>query len=425
MTDSYKLLLTNARSLSPKIESLHNTFEAHMVDVALITESWLKDGSVLDGDVCDLEHGTGLKIIYKNRPKSRASARRVGGGVTIIYDSGKCCFRERKIAGNKFELVAAVGRIGRIERDVAIYCVYIEPRTRVGELRELEDLLSRDILQLKAKGDPLVFVGGDFNRRRLELGDFDDIKQVNFLPTRGDACLDVMMTNAQLTEEATWPPLATRQGITSDHNCTIISGSEVRKKNFVWLKKTTRKHTAKGVRQFGEELRGTDWNAVLHSQDPDELVEAFEAYTGSIVDRLFPLRTVRYRSNEKPWITDGIRKLARSKRRVYRREGKSRLWIRLRDELEQRVEMSQSEYIDKVESQGPKAHFATIKKMCTVVPAKEWSVSNLFPEASSAEAGDKIAQYFTRISDDFVPLQPSRTAQETRPPLPWRRCRNS
>ena len=55
--------------LSPKIDSLHNVFEEHKIDIALITESWLKDGNMLDRDIIDLEHGRDLKIVYKNRPK--------------------------------------------------------------------------------------------------------------------------------------------------------------------------------------------------------------------------------------------------------------------------------------------------------------------------------------------------------------------
>ena len=69
------------------------------------------------------------------------------------------------MVGNKFELLAAVGRVGGIDRKVALFCVYIEPKMRVAELKELNDLLNREILQLKSNGDPLIFVGGDLNRR--------------------------------------------------------------------------------------------------------------------------------------------------------------------------------------------------------------------------------------------------------------------
>ena len=78
--------MTNARSLSPKIDSLQNVFTEHEVDVAFITESWLKDGQVVDRDVIDLEYGTDLKIVYKNRTK-KATARSVGGGFPLCTES--------------------------------------------------------------------------------------------------------------------------------------------------------------------------------------------------------------------------------------------------------------------------------------------------------------------------------------------------
>ena len=99
----YKILVTNARYLLPKIESLQNVFTEHMVDVVFVTESWLRDGTVLGWDILNLQHGTDLKIVFRNRPK-RASARAVGGGVSIIYKKSKCSMREHKVLGNTVTL---------------------------------------------------------------------------------------------------------------------------------------------------------------------------------------------------------------------------------------------------------------------------------------------------------------------------------
>ena len=46
----------------------------------------------------------------------------MGGGVSIIYKS-ECSLRERKIVGNKFELVLAVGRVGKMARQCAFFCL--------------------------------------------------------------------------------------------------------------------------------------------------------------------------------------------------------------------------------------------------------------------------------------------------------------
>ena len=64
-------LLSNARSLSPKIKSLIINFEEVDLHVAIITESWLADGEKLDRDLEELEGGTGLKMILRNHEGKR------------------------------------------------------------------------------------------------------------------------------------------------------------------------------------------------------------------------------------------------------------------------------------------------------------------------------------------------------------------
>ena len=407
----YKVLLTNARSLAPKIRSLHTIFEEHQIDVALITESWLHEHNLRDRDIIDLEYGTDMKIIYKHRPKTPAGARRVGGGVSIIYNKSRCNLRERRIVGNKFELVLAVGRVGKITRQAAFFCLYIEPRMKVGDLKQLGELIAGEILKLKAAGDPLIFLGGDVNRRDLDtaLGDFPDITQINWEPTRGPACLDKMFSNATGLTPNNWPPLETPQGVKSDHMCLIVSGSVPRERDFVWIRKTTRKHSQQAVLAFEREMEGVNWTNLLHDGlSPDEMVAVLEKTTGEMIERLFPLRTIRCRSNESPWITNAIRRVSKQKCRIFKREGKSPFWHQTDQRLARMVAESKEEYVEATEGQGsnPRKFFQAIKKLSSRSAPAEWKLSDLFPDDDELAAGEKAADYFTHITDQFVPLAP-------------------
>lgn len=408
-THGYKFLLTNARSLSPKIHSLHTAFIEHDLDFALVTESWLKDGHVLDRDIIDLEWGTDLKIIYKNRPKNAAGLRKVGGGVSIIYNKSRCNLRERKIRGNNFELVLAVGKVGNIPRQVAIFCVYIEPKMKAAELASLCDLISREVLMLKAKGNPLIYLGGDMNKRDLHdaLADFNDVVQINYSPTRGTSCLDIVYSNADNLTQSTWPPLETREGVQSDHLCLVFSGQYVKERNFTWVTKTARKHTEQALYQYGLRLRDANWDNILPAHlSSDELVERFQAWTTALTDELFPMMSMRVRSNEDPWVTNGVRRLARKKNRVYKREGKSRLWHQLQARMDHLIEQSKSEYVDNIEKSGStKQYFAAVKALGTAAKNNEWKLTDLFPGKDDQQAGEEAAAYFTRITDLFPPLQ--------------------
>ena len=47
------------------------------------------------------------------------------------------------------------------------------------------------------------------------------------------------------------------------------------------------------------------------------MVQEFEMKIATLTDKHFPLQTARFRSNEDPWITNGIRKRAKRKKQLY------------------------------------------------------------------------------------------------------------
>ena len=421
--EKYNLLLTNARSLSPKILSLHSCFEEHDLDFALITESWLKDGTTLDRDIIDLEHGSHLKIIYKNRPRNPVGRRKVGGGVSIIFNKSRCNLRERRIQGNKYELVMAVGRVGKLSRQVAIFCIYLEPRLRVAEIADINELISAEILKLKTNGDPMIFIGGDLNRKSLEdaVHDFPDIRRVNHDPTRGEACLDILYSNASNLIPDTWPPLETPAGVKSDHLCIVFSGTQPKDRDFVWIRKKARVHTDAAVTEFGRRLAAADWDAIMPPElGLDGMVKSFQKWGDEQTDELFPFKTSRRRSNEKPWITGGIRKLSSQKKRVFKREGKSALWRNLCTRMEGLLEASKSAFVDNAASAGhtSRQYFKAVDSLSKDAASSDWTLTDLFPGQTDDQAAEEAAGYFTRITDLFVPLVPTdRPPVATRPPI--------
>ena len=389
------------------------------MDFALITESWLKDGGVLDKDVVDLEYGTGLKIIYRNRPKRAASARTVGGGVSIVYRGASCNFRERRVSGCNYELVIAVGRVSKIDRPVMIICLYVQPKMRVAELDNLRGIISDQVLQAKiSMKDPIFFIGGDLNRRDLApaFENFIEIRQRNFEPTRGAACLDVMYSNLELCESV-WPPLESLDGTKSDHSCVVLCANEARKKDFTWIKKVARKHTEAACVNFSSELLQIPWSTIVTDDlDVDTMVARFESKISEMTDRLFPKMTVRCRSNEDPWITDGIRRMAGHKKRVYKREGKSSHWITLRDRVLQMTERSKQAFLNKTEKAGPRQYYSAVKKLSGPGKPPDWNIMSMFPDKTIEEVGDTVSAYYTRITDQFHPLEEGNTSGPLRRP---------
>ena len=349
--DCIKYMLTNSRSLSPKVLSLVAYFEELELGLALITESWLADGSRLDQDIAELEHGTDMSVLYKNRPLKPNSRRRTSGGVALVYNKIKCQFKEVRLKNNRFEMICARELLMDWTEKSLLLDLYMEPRMKVGTVEEIKSLLMDFILQEKAaSNDPVFLIGGDMNKKDI-VGAFDnyvDIIEVDHGPTRNGEKLDKTYTNfaADITTSKIYPPLQTELGLPSDHSCAVSRFLYKSRRRFTWTKIKLRKKTKEGNDMFGHLLEEEDWTKLYQGDTcPSSMVDKLHAKFGEWMNVCYPFKTLRRRSNEHPWITNYIRKKIRMKMRVFKREGRSRKWID--KEVKMLIRRSKQEYVGK------------------------------------------------------------------------------
>ena len=218
-----------------------------------------------------------------------------------------------------------------------MFVVYIPPDSRATTVKAIKELLGLKLVAAKvAYGDPILVVCGDMNGRRIdEAFDVDDqIALVETGNTRGDTTLDLVFTNAarHVVLARARPPLETETGMKSDHCCVEIALSLPKTKNFTYIKKTTRRRTASADTRFAEDMRQ---QPLLGDGGPgvDGLVRHFTEKVEVLTDKHFPLQTTRRRSNEHPWITNGIRRRAKRKKRLFRRTGRLAAWKRAEESM--------------------------------------------------------------------------------------------
>ena len=121
------IINTNARSLAPKIDSLLDCFSELEADLAVITETWLRDGPELERDLQDLDDGAGVLSLTKNR-EPNPSTGTSHGGVAIMYKKRLGRFKEIPVANpDKFEVLPAVGTIMGSSRKMVVVAAYIPP----------------------------------------------------------------------------------------------------------------------------------------------------------------------------------------------------------------------------------------------------------------------------------------------------------
>ena len=75
--------------MGPKIDSLIDCFSELEADIAVVTETWFRDGNELSQDLADLENGTGIASLTRNRDPNPSTGV-AHGGVAILYKKRIC-----------------------------------------------------------------------------------------------------------------------------------------------------------------------------------------------------------------------------------------------------------------------------------------------------------------------------------------------
>ena len=210
------IILTNARSIELKIDSLCDQIVAYNAAVVLITESWLKTSRNFDRVKERLELDKGLKIHAYNRPGKRA-----GGGVCIVSDPRKIKLEENKFKRRSYEICSVKGNLVGLNRNIVLYVVYLPPNLGNNKAEEACLLINDDITRINVElNDPLVIIAGDVNQNGISKCVVDHLSYsiVTPLETRGKSRIDQVACNCidYIVENETIPPL---ESITceSDH----------------------------------------------------------------------------------------------------------------------------------------------------------------------------------------------------------------
>ena len=211
------------------------------------------------------------------------------------------------------------------------------------------------------------------------------------------------------------PPLETEEneaGVRkSDHNIVLTRASLPRLDAPVWQKFEVRSYSEKGAASFKEWLDSRDWDRVLLAQGSNEKSRQFQLVLDEGMDLFFPLKVVRRKENDKPWIDNESRKRIAKKKAVYKAEGKSGRFKAIELSLAKYLEKRRQRYLNKQRGEiaSPdkiKKIFKTVSAYKTAEKPKAFDIRELRPGVKDKELANEVAGYFNRISDEFSPLDP-------------------
>ena len=315
---SFRFIVTNARSLRPKIKSLCHAFNELDLHIAVVSESWLRPGPDLGAQLLDVEDRENICLLHKSRQSRRG--RTAGGGIVIGYNKNKIN-TERRMRRKNFELISAVGRLPGTRQRIAVHGIYIPPQTRAGLVDEINELVKDEISKIE---------------------EFPDISETGAGATRRGAALDLTYTNfldsmnlVQVCEH-----LKNDDGHPSDHDIVYVESNLKNKDRFKWIKYRTRIRNKGGDAVFSKKLREMDWSHVTREPNNNKKAELLVSTLNHLMNESYPMVTRKKKSTDDPWITPFIKSKIKTRKKCYR-------WVHLKKNTDRLIREGKKSYYEK------------------------------------------------------------------------------
>ncbi len=253
---------------------------------------------------------------------SKCRTTRRGGGVAMYIKESVSSYPLTCISvPDHLECLWVKVRLSRLPKHVSAIavCVVYSPPQSLYQDELIEHLIaSSDLLRTKYPDIGLIILG-DFNHLRVHDICLDNnLCQVVQNNTRGDAILDMILTNIKSVykKPEILPPVSS-----SDHNCVLWSPkAQVRPPQCI--KRVIRPMRESSLNEFGRWITTQSWQDVNEATGTDEKANAFYNTILPEIDRHFPMKTVKMYPSDKPWITPKIKRLICLRQKAFK-TGKS------------------------------------------------------------------------------------------------------
>ena len=255
--------LSNVRSLLPKVDELDAILKLNHTSLAFITETWLNEN--IDDDAVQIP---GYSLIRRDRNY------RSGGGV-CAYIKSQIPFKILTCLQDvRFETLWLYLRPHKLFRGFSclVVCIVYHPPSSDNNAL-VEHLTTKLDVALSMYPNAGIILAGDFNRCPVStiLRHFT-LKQIVKQPTRGNAILDLILTN--MSNFCNTPLVLPPIGL-SDHNSVLCSYKNAATKN-ARTKVKIRQGNNAAKTAFGKWLTDFNWTGLYHTFSCEQKLELFK-----------------------------------------------------------------------------------------------------------------------------------------------------
>ena len=175
------------------------------------------------------------------------------------------------------------------------------------------------------------------------------------------------------------------------------------------LKYTYRYYNPESEAQFGAWLASMSWSGLLAADSSNSKADIYQREVTDALENFFPLITVRRKASDPAWYNRTIKKKMAQKMSIYKREGRSPKWRRIKKIIEDLIEKRRERYAGSqkdalLASDGERNFFKNVKSYKCCEREKPFDVTDLFPGKSDQEVSELLADHFNAISNEFEPI---------------------
>ena len=168
------------------------------------------------------------------------------------------------------------------------------------------------------------------------------------------------------------------------------------------------------ISKFGSILVKEDWSFLSSEMSSTELVAAFENFSSTLIEDTFPEKDITISSWDKPYMTEELRVLRRQRQRAYRKGAKTQKYLQLKKNFDEKIKIEAEKYRQKIlaevkEGKRNNAYSALRKLESGENKGKRGNFtlpSHAEDNLTPAQSAEKLAIYFSKISQEFEPICP-------------------
>ena len=131
-----------------------------------------------------------------------------------------------------------------------------------------------------------------------------------------------------------------------------------------------------------------------------------------MIETIFPEKTVTVSNYDKPFITEELKLLRRQRQRAYRKGGRSAKYLELKSKLDMKIKTEAEKYKQKILSEvatGKRGNsYKALRKLESGGKSGKSANFTLPSHAeenlSSEQSAEKLAEYFSKISQEYDPI---------------------